>query len=688
MTQGRLSFQVEARATGSQARTTRFQTLHGEVRTPIFMPVGTQATVKGLRVEDLDSLGARVLLANTYHLLLRPGPEVFVRMGGIHRLMGWDHSILTDSGGFQIFSLPNARDMREDGALFRSYVDGRQILLSPEKSIQMQRAIGSDIMMVLDECVPSTVDHSRAERAVHRSFRWAQRSLKAREDSKQALFGIVQGACFSDLRQQSIAMTCELPFDGFAIGGLAVGESKSEREDFTQLCTELLPEDRPRYLMGVGTPIDLLEAVHRGVDMFDCIIPTAYAQQSFAFTSRGQLRLERQVYKFQEEPLDAACGCYACTRYSRAYIHHLIKADESLGAQLLSIHNLTFYQNLMQSMRRHIFADSFSDFYRRMQPELIRKDPDAPLKAPRRKRRRSKIRLATLGRYEVTTCAEGIGRIKDRLSGETMHSVNRPDEEAHRLYVEQPCLKQRLLSARQQNRPLVVWDVGLGAGHNAMAMIRKYESILSSLENDAEIHPQLLLVSFENDLDALRLAAKNPAIFPHLHHPAPHHLLTHGHWQAYGCDWQLVKGDFMQTFDRQPRPDLVFYDPFSPNTDHPLWEPAFLQALAEYVKPQACALYTYTASTAIRSIFLAAGFWVAKGWPSGPKEETTIAMTQKATSRWRDDHVLLDQSWLERWHRSHRKLPEHLDSTLKDRLMQLVVNHPQFSELQERCELN
>ncbi|TAG32021.1 MAG: tRNA guanosine(34) transglycosylase Tgt, partial [Verrucomicrobia bacterium] len=339
----RLAFTLEKEATGSKARAARFQTRHGEVITPVFMPVGTQATVKSMTVDTLKAAGSSVLLANTYHLLLRPGPEVFQRFGGIHRFMNWDRPVLTDSGGFQIFSLPHSRAMNEDGARFQSYVDGRTHLLSPETSIGMQKAIGSDIMMVLDQCIPSTAPYDVAEAAMHLTHRWAERSLRARGDSAQALFGIVQGACHAELRRQSASYLRTLPFDGLAIGGLAVGETHEQRYAFTDLAPEHLPRDRPRYLMGVGTPIDILEAVHRGVDMFDCIIPSQVAQRGGAFTSQGRLQLRRSVYKYAEEPLDPACTCPTCRNYSRAYLHHLVKTEEPLGWHLLTAHNLHYY---------------------------------------------------------------------------------------------------------------------------------------------------------------------------------------------------------------------------------------------------------------------------------------------------------------------------------------------------------
>lgn len=346
-------------------------TLHGEVETPVFMPVGTQATVKAMHFEELKTAGARVLLANTYHLLLRPGMEVFNRLGGIHKFMNWDGVVLTDSGGFQIFSLPHSRRMSEDGAVFASYVDGKKILLTPELSIGMQRAIGSDIMMVLDQCIPSTADHAAALKAMELTHRWAKRSQVARGDSEQALFGIMQGALFRDLRSESAKVLTDLDLDGYAIGGLAVGETKDEREEFAEFSASLLPRHKPRYLMGVGTPIDLLEGVHRGVDMFDCIIPAALSQQGVAYTSMGRVRLTRSVYKLVDEPLDPNCSCFTCATYSKAYLHHLHKADETLGWSLTSRHNLTFYHELMRKMREAILEDRFTSLYAQLREQLI-----------------------------------------------------------------------------------------------------------------------------------------------------------------------------------------------------------------------------------------------------------------------------------------------------------------------------
>jgi queuine tRNA-ribosyltransferase len=366
----RLNFKIQAQATGSHARAATFRTLHSEVQTPVFMPVGTRATVKNQSFSTLKNSGSQVLLANTYHLMLRPGVEVFKRLGGIHSFMNWQGSVLTDSGGYQIFSLPHSRSMSEEGAEFSSYLDGKKILLTPELSIETQKAIGSDIMMVLDQCIPSTSDRRLAIEAMNLTHRWALRSMKARGNSPQSLFGIVQGACYTDLRKQSAEFLTQTDFDGFAIGGLAVGESKNEREDFTELTTQLLPKNLPRYLMGVGTPIDLLEGVHRGVDLFDCIIPTSYAQRGVAFTFSGRLQLRRSVYKFAELPLDSDCSCETCQTHSRAYLHHLVKAEEPLGWMLLGMHNIYFYHQLMKKIRASILDDSFLSFYREKREKL------------------------------------------------------------------------------------------------------------------------------------------------------------------------------------------------------------------------------------------------------------------------------------------------------------------------------
>jgi queuine tRNA-ribosyltransferase len=676
----RLPFTLEKTCPGTQARAATFKTLHGEVKTPVFMPVGTQATVKSQTVETLKATGSSVLLANTYHLLLRPGPEVFKKFGGIHNFMRWDGPVLTDSGGFQIFSLPGERVMNEEGARFKSYVDGTPYLLSPESSIAMQRTIGSDIMMVLDQCIPSTAPYDEAEAAMALTHRWAVRSLEARGDSPQALFGIVQGACHHELRKKSAAFLRELPFDGLAIGGLAVGETHAQRYEFTGVVTAHLPENLPRYLMGVGTPIDILEAVHRGVDMFDCIIPSQLAQRGVAFTSQGKIQLRRAVYKFSEEPLDARCDCHCCKNFSRAYLHHLVKTDELLGWQLLGIHNFAFYHRLMREMRESIFRGDFAAFYEQKRPELMKSDEDNPVTPPK-KLRHGKPKL--LGDYDIVTGPEGFSSIRQISSGEVMHSVNRPSDEAQRLYVEQSSLAARLRrggDGSAEAGELVIWDVGLGAASNAMAAVFCFEEALKL--NGAESTRALRIVSFECDLDPLRLAAKFPSHFPHLRHGAPHALLESGCWRHESglLTWELLKGDFLGFIETAMPPDVIFYDPFSSKTDSALWTVETFGRIRARCGGKPAELYTYSAATAVRVALLAAGFFVGEGVGTGPKSSTTFACTHR-TMPWAhpQGRGLLGADWLARWRRSTSKVPGSLSEAERGAFEKRIESHPQFA---------
>lgn len=652
----RLGFTIEKEVPGSEARNGHFRTLHSEVRTPIFMPVGTQATVKGQTLESLQTSGSQVLLANTYHLLLRPGPEVFRKLGGIHRFMNWPGSILTDSGGFQIFSLPGSRQMKEEGATFQSYVDGKTYLLSPEVSIDMQKSIGSDIMMVLDQCVPSTVEHAEAQAAMELTHRWAGRSLAARGDSPASLFGIVQGATFEDLRRQSAEFLTQLPFDGFAIGGLAVGETKNERDDFTEFTARLLPRHLPRYLMGVGTPLDILEAVHRGVDMFDCILPSQIAQRGGAYTSQGRLQLRRTQYKFSEEPLDPDCGCVTCRSHSRAYLHHLHKTGETLGWHLLTVHNLTYYHRLMRTIRAQIAGGTFLEFYRSEREKLMVTDNTHATHLPV---------APGIGDYEVVASSKGFSSIRQKSSGEVMHSVSEPTEEARRLYVEQSGLREKLLESGAA--PLVIWDVGLGAATNAMAVLHLFESLPSPRP--------VRLISFENDLNSLRLALKHPEEFPYLKHPAPAALLSDSTWTRGDFTWELRRGDFQLRLNSALQPDLIFYDPFSSKTNPELWTPEVFTLIAEHCAGKFASLFTYSSSTAVRAALLSAGFFVGKGLGTGPKAETTVAQigAENLGSR------LLDKKWLERWGRSHTKFPETIVEPMRPAFEIKILSHPQFS---------
>jgi queuine tRNA-ribosyltransferase len=676
----RLPFTLEREATGSQARAARFTTRHGEVQTPVFMPVGTQATVKGQTIHSLKATGSRVLLANTFHLMLRPGPEVFRKFGGIHRFMNWDGPVLTDSGGFQIFSLPGARRMTEEGATFQSYVDGDLHLLSPETSIAMQRAIGSDIMMVLDQCIASTAGHAEAEAAMELTHRWALRSLAARGDSPQALFGIVQGACHADLRRRSAEFLRDQPFDGLAIGGLAVGETAAQRHEFTGVVTAHLPGNLPRYLMGVGTPLDILEAVHRGVDLFDCIIPSQLARRGTAFTSQGRLHLRRTVHKLADEPLDPACSCQACREHSRAYLHHLVKADELLGWHLLAIHNLTFYHRLMSDIRNSILQDAFPPFYERMRAELARTDgPDvAPDASVARK-----IRPPRAGDYELVAGDDGCNRVRQISSGEVMHSVNRPDDEAERLYIAQSHLAQRL--ATPSAAELVIWDVGLGAATNAMAAIRCYERAAEGsrpCEPGSPSPRPLRLVSFERDLDPLRLVTRKSAFFPHVQHRAPRAILEHGRWSdpSGRLRWELRQGDFLAQLEAAPPPDLIFYDPFSYKTDSTLWTAETFARILAACAPNPAELYTYSAATSSRVALLRAGFYVGIGAGTGPKADTTIAFTRADGARLHPGAPpLLGADWLARWRRSSSRTPASLTPDARAALERQIEHHPQFA---------
>jgi queuine tRNA-ribosyltransferase len=668
----RLDFTLEATAQDSRARAGRLRTLHNEVLTPTFMPVGTHASVRSQRREDLLESGAQVLLANTYHLLLRPGVEIFDKLGGIHKFMNWPRSVLTDSGGFQIFSLRGSSSMREEGAEFKSYVDNTTVCLSPERSIATQRSIGADIMMVLDQCVPSTVEHSIARDAMELTHRWAHRSLAARGDSPQALFGIVQGACYADLRTQSARAITQLPFDGFAIGGLAVGESVAQREDCTATVTDLLPQDRPRYLMGVGTTRDVLEAVHRGVDMFDCILPTALAKQGVAFTSQGRRDLRRAAYRDNDGPLDPTCACYTCTTYSIAYLFHLQRVHETQGWQLLGLHNIHFYMRLMGTMREHILAGTWLEFYRAQRDVLDARDSygrksNHITKAARRKQKQYQ------GRYEVVV-QEDVGRIRDVQSGEVMHSVNDPAEEARTLYVEQSRLIERLRCA--DVHPLVVWDVGLGAAANAMAAIQAVEAMDPQTRGR-----RLVLVSFENDLDSLELALRHTQWFKHLRHAAPRQLLQKNQWMSASgaIDWLLLPGDFtVRKFDAPP-PDVVFFDPFSFKTDSALWTLAAFRELADLCSQKAVELFTYSYSTKVRAAMLAAGFYVAKGRATGPKSETTIGLSSHAL-KLTHARELLGADWLSKWQRSDAQVPLGAAGG-DDSWRAAVCGHPQFRGL-------
>ena len=346
------------------ARRGRIYTPHGIIETPVFMPVGTQATVKAMTPDELkEMVNAKIILSNTYHLYLRPGDELIAEAGGLHKFMNWDRAILTDSGGFQVFSLADLRNITEEGVKFKSHLDGSSHFISPEKSMSIQNNLGSDIMMAFDECCPDPATYEYTKASMERTTRWAKRCIEAHKNpDRQGLFGIVQGGMYKDLREESAKQLVELDFPGYAVGGLSVGEPAELMYDILSYTTPFLPEDKPRYLMGVGTPDYLIEAVLRGIDMCDCVLPTRIARNGTAMTSHGKVVVRNATFEKDWTPLDSECDCYTCTHYTRAYIRHLIKAGEILGARLLTIHNLRFLVRLMENVREAIEQDRLLEF--------------------------------------------------------------------------------------------------------------------------------------------------------------------------------------------------------------------------------------------------------------------------------------------------------------------------------------
>lgn len=343
-----------------RARRGEITTPHGTIQTPVFMPVGTAGAVKAMKPEDVRALGAEIILGNTYHLFLRPGHELVREAGGLHKFMNWDRAILTDSGGFQVFSLGQLRKITEEGVEFRSHIDGSRQFISPEKSIEIQTALGSDIMMAFDECAPYPADRAYVEDSMHRTMRWLARCKAAQTDTeKQALFGIMQGGMYKDLRAESAKMIVDMDLPGYAVGGLSVGEPKEIMVDVLDDCVELLPEDKPRYLMGVGTPDYLFEAVEHGIDMCDCVEPTRIARHGMATTTYGRVSIKNAKYEHDFGPLDPECDCYTCRHYSRAYLRHMFKAGEIMSSMLLSEHNLHFLVKTMANIRKSIEEERF-----------------------------------------------------------------------------------------------------------------------------------------------------------------------------------------------------------------------------------------------------------------------------------------------------------------------------------------
>jgi len=356
------SFKLIKRANDSKARTGLIKTNHGEIETPIFMPVGTQATVKAMTPDELKEIGSQIILGNTYHLYLRPGDELIAEAGGLHQFMNWDLPILTDSGGFQVFSLSDLREITEEGVHFQSHIDGSKHFISPEKSMQIQKNLGSDIVMAFDECPPFPADFEYVDNSLERTIRWAKRCQAEMEGTDQALFGIIQGGIYPELREKSVKEMVELDFPGYSIGGLSVGESNEKMYEMLDFTTPLMPQDKPRYLMGVGTPEDLVEGVFHGIDMFDCVMPTRIARHGAVFTSQGRITVRNATYKKDFTPLDHACDCYVCENYTRGYIRHLLKRNEILGVRLTTYHNLYFMLDLIAKIREAVNNDNLLIF--------------------------------------------------------------------------------------------------------------------------------------------------------------------------------------------------------------------------------------------------------------------------------------------------------------------------------------
>ena len=350
--------------TDGHARLGRMELNHGVVETPIFMPVGTYGAVKAMSPYDLHQANAQIILGNTFHLWLRPGMDIISKFGGLHKFNGWDKPILTDSGGFQVFSLGKLRKIKEEGVYFQNPIDGSKLFLSPEKSMEIQTVLNSDIAMIFDECTPYPADYQTARESMEMSLRWAERSRCAFDEyqNPNALFGIVQGGMYNDLRQRSLTELMKIGFDGIAIGGLSVGEPKEEMNRMLDEMKDMLPADKPHYLMGVGTPEDLVYGVSKGIDMFDCVMPTRNARNGWLFTRFGDVKIKNAKYKDDTRPLDESCSCYTCQNFSRAYLHHLFKIGEILGSHLNTVHNIHYYLELMQEIRRAIAEGKFSEF--------------------------------------------------------------------------------------------------------------------------------------------------------------------------------------------------------------------------------------------------------------------------------------------------------------------------------------
>jgi queuine tRNA-ribosyltransferase len=606
-------FKILAQSSESGARSVSFKTPHGPIQGPLFMPVATRGALRHLPHDRLVEFGTQVLLSNTFHFFDRPGVELLKTLGPLHRFIKWAHPILTDSGGFQVFSLAKRMQLSEEGARFRSPFDGRELFLGPEESLMTQDLLGSDIRMVLDVCIPSTASRDLMVAALEQTTRWARRSFDTFQSRQRdgLLFAIVQGGLHLDLRTQSRDQLSTLNFDGFALGGLAVGESFDERITAVNQFSTLLPADKPRYLMGVGTPIDLLESVRAGIDMFDCIMPLALAQQGRAFTSQGHVLLRRAVYKSVDETLDPNCSCPTCTTHSLAYLNHLVKCQEPMATYLIAQHNVYFYHHLMFMMRSAILENRFEQLYQELRQRIDADDPRFPIQSPKVHAQNSTFQIETI---------DGLSKVRSKETNEVIHARENSDHESQLFYIEANDLKNRL--TKPDSQPFVVWDVGLGAGHNAFAALK----LVQDLAARSELRRPVQMVSVELNPEIFRLVLSQSQRFGHLQSDWATPLLADGKVQdsTLRLEWSLIVEDFAKAVFSLPKPDAIFFDPYSYKTQPELWTDLIFAEIYKKMKPGAT-LSTYASGSNFRTMLKDLGFDVNDGPKNGVKH-CTVAM--------------------------------------------------------------
>lgn len=644
------AFRILNRCSHTNARVTWFETLHGAVVTPTFMPVATRASVRGQSPEAVLDAGTQILLSNTYHLMLTPGLEVLKDFGGLHKFMKWDRPILTDSGGYQVFSLKEHIQWDNKGVRVKDPLSGRKLFLTPESVLDAQAIIGSDIRMVLDVCLDSRSSESDLEKALLQTQQWLERAIihfgrqhEGNPAQRSKLFGIVQGGCSDRLRRESALhlQSVGKGLDGYAIGGLAVGETREERERIIASVTPQLDENKPRYVMGIGTPIDLLYAVRSGVDIFDCILPTAFAQQGVAYTTQGKIQLRRGAYVNSQENLDPGCACSTCAKYTRGYMAHLIRAKEPLGWQLVGTHNLFYYHELMNRVRASIQQDLFNKNWSNFLAEVERSDSQddradeshfsarLPESTPKKNFEIVKVERET----------ESFFTLKETTRQEKMHPFSAQNE-PETLYVQGTGMPAYFSSAGERaHSEIIVWDVGLGMAANAMAIWNCAGSRLPESSS-------LKLLSFENDITALEIALSKAALFPWLRSKAPHLLVKNRNFSSQDerLRWEVIEGNFLETFTSlSEKPDFIVYDPFSFKVDPSLWSLECFQKIREFLGDHDTLWVSYSHSTLIRAKLLKAGFNLFRGAGISTLTETTIATIRPLS---RTQHQLNSEQWI------------------------------------------